>query len=143
MPRSFEYRHVVSLEETNLVGNVYFANHVRWQGRCREMFLREHCPEVLDALRGELRLVTLECGCRYLDQLTLGDELAIEMKLVEVQQNRVSVSFSYRRMESDGSMRLVARGHQTIAAMAAGDDGLVQCPVPAALLRALDAHPPT
>ena len=38
--RAFEYRHLVGFEETNLVGNVYYANHVRWQGRCREMFLR-------------------------------------------------------------------------------------------------------
>ena len=37
--RAFEYRHVVSFEETNLVGNVYFANHLSWQGRCRELFL--------------------------------------------------------------------------------------------------------
>jgi enediyne core biosynthesis thioesterase len=28
----YEYQHVVGLEETNLLGNVYYANHVRWQG---------------------------------------------------------------------------------------------------------------
>ena len=38
--RTFEYRHVIGFEETNLVGNVYYANHVRWQGRCRELVLR-------------------------------------------------------------------------------------------------------
>ena len=45
--RAYEYRHVVGFEETNLVGNVYFTEHLRWQGRCREMFLKEHAPEVL------------------------------------------------------------------------------------------------
>ena len=39
--KAFEYRHVVGFEETNLVGNVYYVNHLRWQGRCREMFLRD------------------------------------------------------------------------------------------------------
>jgi len=48
--RSYEYRHVVVFEETNLVGNVYYVNHLRWQGRCREMFLREHAPLVLAEL---------------------------------------------------------------------------------------------
>ncbi|HVR11545.1 MAG TPA: acyl-CoA thioesterase, partial [Thermoanaerobaculia bacterium] len=42
--RYFEYRHLVGFEETNLVGNVYYVNHLRWQGRCREMFLLEHAP---------------------------------------------------------------------------------------------------
>ena len=40
--RAYEYRHVVGFEETNLVGNVYFARFVSWQGRCRELFLRDH-----------------------------------------------------------------------------------------------------
>jgi enediyne biosynthesis thioesterase len=32
---SYEMRYVVGFEETNVVGNVYYAHHVRWQGRCR------------------------------------------------------------------------------------------------------------
>ena len=43
----YEYRHLVGFEETNLVGNVYYVNYLRWQGRCREMFLLEHAPDVL------------------------------------------------------------------------------------------------
>jgi enediyne biosynthesis thioesterase len=38
--RYYEYSHRVGFEETSLVGNVYYVNHLRWQGRCREMFLR-------------------------------------------------------------------------------------------------------
>ena len=30
--KSFEYRHVVGFEETNLVGNVYYVNHLRLAG---------------------------------------------------------------------------------------------------------------
>src|SRR5882672_2394132 len=44
MSRAYEYRHIVGFEETNLVGNVYYVKHVAWQGRVREMFLREHVP---------------------------------------------------------------------------------------------------
>ena len=32
MEQYYEHRHVVSFEETNLVGNVYYVNYVRWQG---------------------------------------------------------------------------------------------------------------
>ncbi len=58
--RAYEYRHIVGFEETNLVGNVYYVNHVRWQGRCREMFLRDHVPELLEELSDGLLLVTLK-----------------------------------------------------------------------------------
>ena len=47
---AFEYRHIVGFEETNVVGNVYYANHVLWQGRCREMFLKEYAPDVADLI---------------------------------------------------------------------------------------------
>ena len=42
----FSYEHVVTFAETNLVGNVYFAHYVGWQGACREHFLAAHAPEV-------------------------------------------------------------------------------------------------
>src|SRR5215467_215043 len=63
--RTYEYRHVVSFEETNLVGNVYFVNHIRWQGLCREMFLRDYAPGVLAELSHGLALVTVRCSCNY------------------------------------------------------------------------------
>src|SRR5437870_13412093 len=67
--RAYEYRHIVGFEETNLVGNVYYVNHLRWQGRCREMFLRDHAPGVLSALARDLALVTTRVSCEYLGEL--------------------------------------------------------------------------
>ena len=31
-----------TFDETNLVGNVYFAHYLHWQGHCRESFLADH-----------------------------------------------------------------------------------------------------
>src|SRR5690348_15573999 len=60
--RTYEFRHIVSFEETNLVGNVYYVNHLRWQGLCRKMFIREHAPSVLADLSNGLALVTVRCS---------------------------------------------------------------------------------
>ena len=38
--RGYEHRHIVGFEETNLTGNVYYVNHLSWQGRCRELPFR-------------------------------------------------------------------------------------------------------
>src|ERR1022692_1478778 len=73
--RAYEYRHVVGFEDTNLVGNVYYVNHLRWQGRCREMFLREHVPGLLAELQADLALVTLFCSCEYLEEIVAFDKI--------------------------------------------------------------------
>ena len=96
--RAFEYRHVVGFEETNLVGNVYYANHVRWQGRCREMFLREHAPDVLVSLRNGFALVTTRVSCEYLAELVAFDELILRMRLGSLKQNRIEMLFEYWRL---------------------------------------------
>jgi enediyne biosynthesis thioesterase len=137
--RAFEYRHVVGFEETNLVGNVYYANHVRWQGRCREMFLREHAPDVLDALVQDLRLVTLHCSCEYLAELNAFDEVIIRMRLGSLIQNRLTLLFEYVRL-TDGKEETVARGEQSIACMRSEQGRLSPTHIPESFRRALEAY---
>jgi enediyne biosynthesis thioesterase len=129
---AFEYRHVVGFEETNLVGNVYYVNHLRWQGRCREMFLQEHAPEILEELRNGLALATVRCSCDYLAELEAFDEVTLRMRLGEVVQNRLTLLFEYWRGEE-----LVARGEQQIACMRREAGRTVPTPIPAALREAL------
>ena len=69
MSAGWDLEHVVTFEETNLVGNVYFVNHVRWQGHCRELFLRQRAPGVLAQLAEGLALVTTSCSCQYFAEL--------------------------------------------------------------------------
>lgn len=137
--RTFDYHHVVGFEETNLVGNVYYANHVLWQGRCREMFLREHAPEVLAELQQGLAMVTTKVVCEYFDELFAFDEVIIRMVLLAIQQNRVTMGFEYWRTKA-GAEHLVARGEQQIACMRHSDGRLVPSPVPVALKEALQAY---
>ncbi len=135
----YEYRHIVGFEETNLVGNVYYANHVRWQGRCREMFLREHAPEVLAELSRDLALVTTRVSCEYLAELSAFDEVVIRMRLGMLTQNRVTMVFEYWR-GTGGGEELVARGEQQIACMQRAGDRLVPARVPEPLREALQRY---
>jgi enediyne biosynthesis thioesterase len=135
--RAYEYRHVVAFEETNLVGNVYYVNHVRWQGRCRELFLQEHFPELLHDLAHGVSVVTTRCSCEYFGELTAFDEVAVRMRLGELVQNRISLLFEYWRIR-DGAETLVARGEQQVAWMRRESDRLVPVPVPAGLRSALE-----
>ena len=139
MPRAYEHHHVVGFEETNLVGNVYYVNHLRWQGRCREMFLREHAPEVLAELSRGLSLATVRCSCDYLAELAAFDAVVIRMRLGEMVQNRLTLLFEYWR-QADGGEELVARGEQQIACMRRDGERTVPTPIPAALREALRGY---
>jgi enediyne biosynthesis thioesterase len=135
--RAYEYRHVVGLEETNVVGNVYYANHVRWQGRCREMFLRDHAPGILESLGHGFALMTIKVSCEYLAEIVAFDELILRMRLGSLEQNRIHMLFDYWRSKPDDTQELVARGEQQVACMQRGSERMLPIPVPAELREAL------
>ncbi|MDN3295971.1 acyl-CoA thioesterase [Streptomyces ficellus] len=133
---TYTYDHLVTLEETNLVGNVYFTNYLRWQGHCRERFLGERAPGVLRALRGELALVTVDCHCAFFSELYAMDRVAIRMSLTASGEHQVGMGFAYYRTNS-AVPELVARGGQTVACMRRTEQGMRPVPVPDELRAAL------
>ncbi|MCX6465559.1 MAG: acyl-CoA thioesterase [Pseudonocardiales bacterium] len=136
MSEYYEYRHTVGFEETNLVGNVYYVNYLRWQGRCREMFLREKAPAVLEDVREDLKLFTLKVDCEFFSEITAFDDLSIRMRLEELTQTQVEFSFDYVQV-TGGAENVVARGRQRIACMRGPNTATVPARVPEALRRAL------
>ena len=137
--RYYEYRHVVCFQETNVLGNVYYTNHLAWQGRCREMFLRDHAPDVIPELSRGLALATVRCSGEYFAELSAFDEVIVRMRLAELVQNRIALAFEYHRTKA-GAEELVARGEQQIACMRREGERLVPTPVPPALRDALAGY---
>ena len=139
---AYEYRHVVSLEETNALGNVYFAHYLRWQGKCREQFLFDHAPGVVRELSHTLCLVTIKCACEYFAELVAGDELVIRMRPREHVFNRLTLAFEYWRVGNPvtGAGRvLAARGEQQLGWLERDGDRMTPRAVPGELLAAIDS----
>ena len=136
----YEIRHTVGFEETNLVGNVYYVNYLRWQGRCREMFLKEKAPEVLADVRDDLKLFTLKVECEFFAEITAFDELSIRMRLVELAQTQVEFGFDYIRLDPGGGETLIARGRQRVACMRGPNTNTRPPRVPEALRKALEPY---
>jgi enediyne core biosynthesis thioesterase len=134
--RAFVYRHLVSFEDTNVVGNVYFAKHVAWQGRCREHFLKVHAPEVLRELAADFRMVTLSVSCDYFEEIHALDEVEIRMMLAHLRAHRIGLNFEYV-LAGEGRERIVARGFQEIGCMRQGASGLAPSSPPRSLADAL------
>ncbi|GII02158.1 acyl-CoA thioesterase [Planobispora takensis] len=140
MSKYFEYLHTVGFEETNIVGNVYYVNYLRWQGRCREMFLKERAPEVLADLQDDLKLFTLKVECEFFAEITAFDELSIRMRLSELAQTQIEFSFDYVRLDAGGSETLIARGKQRVACMRGPNTRTSPARVPEPLVRALEPY---
>jgi enediyne biosynthesis thioesterase len=135
----YEYRHTVGFEETNLVGNVYYVHYLRWQGRCREMFLRQNCEAVLDDLQEDLKLFTMKVECEFFAEITAFDELSIRMRLWELTQTQLEFVFDYVKVDGE---QLVARGRQRVACMRGPNGRTKPTRVPEPLRRALEPYPP-
>lgn len=140
MIATFDLEHLVTFEDTNAVGNVYYVSYLRWQGQCRERFLYTHAPGVLDALGAGLTLVTISCSCEYYEELFPFDRVLVQMSLGAVRQNRVLMRFDYVRQGDPP--KLIARGEQEVAIMARTDRGLRPAPLPPELHDALSAYAP-
>ena len=137
--RAYEYTHIVSLEDTNMTGNVYFTKHIAWQGRCREMFLNEHAPGVLKSLSGDLAFITTRCSCSYFAELLPFDTIVLKMTLAELSPSRLSLLFEYYRV-ADSDEELVARGEQEIVCMKRQADKLEPVEIPEELVSALEPY---
>jgi enediyne biosynthesis thioesterase len=136
---AYSYRHIVGFADTNLIGNVYFANHLGWQGRCREMFLRDKAPSVIEDIARGLALLTTKCSCEYLAELHAFDEVRVDMRLKAITTNRIELTFEYWHCR-DGAEELAAVGEQEVACMRSLADRKLPEPVPAALVAALQPY---
>jgi len=110
--RPFEHRLAVSFSETNLVGNVYFANYFLWQGKCREEFLRLHAPRVLQDFKVGFGMITKECSCVYYQEAFAFDEILIRMTLAELTRTSIEMHFEYFRLDPGPMRTLLAEGRQ-------------------------------
>jgi len=137
--KAYEYHHIVGFEETNLVGNVYYANYILWQGRCREMFLKDEAPSIINDLSQGLALVTVRVSCDYFSELFAFDQVIIRMGLGEIKQNRITMVFEYWRATDRGE-ELVAKGEQMAACMRREGGKTVSTPIPNALMVALNQY---
>ena len=137
MKKQFEYSHTISFEETNVMGNVYFAHFLSWQGKCREMFIKEKVPGLLALIESnELSMVTISCSCEFFSELKAFDEIIVSMQLVSVTQNRIKMNFSYLKKTSD-ALKTVAKGTHEVGCFFRDGANLTTVSVPEILQEAL------
>jgi len=136
----FEYRFITTFEETNLVGNIYFANFVLWQGKCREMFLHETCPDVIDEISDGLSLITLDLSVKYISQLFAFDNVVMRMFLEAQSKSRLLMNFKYYKDMGKDQLKIVCEGTQATAAMKEIDGKMVPVEFPESMFNVFEEY---
>jgi enediyne core biosynthesis thioesterase len=134
--QTYEYRHVVDARETDALGHVDYKHFFRWQGQCRQLFLRDHAPAILARMERDFALVTTDLDCDYFDDLVALEEVAIRMTLSTRDRTGLTMGFEYYRLK-EGREELVAEGSQHVTCMIRNGSRMVPTQVPSELREAL------
>lgn len=99
-----------SLEDANLVGNIYFANYYAWMGKTRDRYFFDLIPEYFrgNGKRGEL--ICMESRIDYLREAMPFDRIEVTMALKVLNTFSATFYFEYFRREPDGNRVKLAYG---------------------------------
>ena len=95
MTQKYVYRSTVTIGDTNLLQNMYFANHFKLTGAARELWVREHVPGAVEAMRQGLVLITREAGCLYHKDFYLYDPIRLELWFENAQHASIDIRFAF------------------------------------------------
>ena len=127
-----------SLEDANLVGNIYFDNYAKWQGRLLDVFLFEAAPGLFrtGAAGGELTCRT--CRVKHFREAMPFDRIRVSMGLRAVYRRGLKLEFEYSRVSPDGSLEKLAFGEQEAVWTVRDADGRpAAAPLPEELVQRL------
>jgi acyl-CoA thioesterase FadM len=112
-----------TLEEANLVGNVYFANYFSWQNRVRDLFLHAVDPDCHSGIGECCELLTLHTRVDYLREAMPFDRVQVDLRLRTLSCAGAVLAFEYFRSMPDGIRQKLSVGTQEVAWVRRDADG--------------------
>ncbi len=133
-----------TLEESNLVGNVYYGNYFIWQGRILDLFLYSVAPEYLRISNPCGEMVCLYTRMDYLREAMPFDRIRTLLYVRSVSECGASFNFEFFREQPDGTLEKLHVGQQDVAWVERRKDGTaVVAPWPEAVKQSLVARATT
>jgi enediyne polyketide synthase len=111
-PLLFERVIETSLDNSNTVGNIYFANYYAWQGQVRDHYFYRIIPEYFRGVGEKGELLCVQTQVQHLREAMPFDTIVVTMALKQLKKYSVTFHFEYFRQENDGSRTKLAFGEQ-------------------------------
>ena len=91
----FEQNFQTSLEDSNLVGNIYFSNYAKWLGRTRDLFFYNLVPGNYRGTGENGEFFTLNCDIFHLQEAMPFDNVLVKMYVSEIFERGFNLYFEY------------------------------------------------
>lgn len=111
-PVLFEKHIETSLDHSNIVGNIYFANYYAWQGMVRDHYFYRIIPEYFHGIGEKGELLCLQTHVQHLREAMPFDIIMVTMALKLLKKYSVIFHFEYFKQEPDGDKTKLAFGEQ-------------------------------
>ncbi len=99
-----------SLDDANVVGNIYFANYYTWMGKTRDRYFFDLIPEYFRGNSKREELICAESRVDYLREAMPFDRIEVTMALKVLNTFSATFYFEYFRLEPDGKRVKLAYG---------------------------------
>ncbi|MDP3921716.1 MAG: response regulator [Candidatus Omnitrophota bacterium] len=111
--REFIFEKLITLKETNMEQNVYFANYVVWQGEAREVFLLSH-PHFEDEFKknSQIKMITHSVYHSFQHESFFGDFVQIKITTREIKRCSFVLVFKFFNKKTSA---FLGQGWQRIA----------------------------
>jgi enediyne polyketide synthase len=97
-----------SQEDSNVVGNIYFANYSVWQGRVTDRFFQSIAPHTFENRGTHGELHRAETAISQLRDAMPFDEISVVMRLDKLYDRGAHLSFDFFRKEPEGVTKIAA-----------------------------------
>ncbi len=128
-----------SLQNANVVGNIYFANYSAWQGAVRDAFFHALIPNYFQGVGEQGELLCLRCRVDHLREAMPFDRIEVTMALKRLARCRATLHFEYFQENTDGRPLKLATGSQEIVWVRRDTNRRpLPCPFPEAVVQAFE-----
>lgn len=103
-----EQAFLTSQEDSNVVGNIYFANYGAWQGRVTDRFFHGACPRLFENRGAEGELHRAETSICQLRDAVPFDEIRVRMRLDELFERGARLDYDFHRVEGARETKVAA-----------------------------------
>lgn len=108
---TFNYEYIITMGDTNAMGNVYFANYFKLQGHVREVWLKNCVSNYAEHIKSDLVLSTKSAHCDFKIPLFIYDEILVKLYFSDLQRASVKLNFDFYLK---GKSELYASGWQVV-----------------------------
>lgn len=112
-----------TLEESNLIGNVYYGNYFIWQGRTLDLFLYSVAPQYLRVSNPAGEMICLYTKMDYLREAMPFDKIRVLLYVQSVSECGAAFNFEFFREQPDGSSEKLHVGQQEVVWVTRLDNG--------------------